>query len=71
MKTNKIFLIGQALLLASAISGCFSFKGGDETVSQQRAPTTDQQLQDLKTAYDKGIISEQEYNQQRNRLLGK
>jgi Short C-terminal domain len=71
MKRNNIFLIGQALLLAGTISGCFSFKGGDETVIQQRAPTTDQQLQDLKTAYDKGIISEQEYNQQRNRLLGK
>ncbi|HXL09122.1 MAG TPA: SHOCT domain-containing protein [Candidatus Bathyarchaeia archaeon] len=71
MEGNKIFLVGQALLLAGAISGCFSFKGGDETVIQQRPPTTERELQDLKAAYDRGIISEQEYNQQRNRLLGK
>jgi Short C-terminal domain len=28
-----------------------------------------QELQDLKGAYDKGIITEREYNQQREKLL--
>jgi uncharacterized membrane protein len=68
---NKIMMVAAALLVANAISGCFSFRGGDETVIQQSSPTTERELQDLKAAYDKGIISQQEYNQQRDRLLGK
>ena len=68
---NKIMMVATTLLLAGTISGCFSFKGGDETVIQQKTTTTDRELQDLKAAYDKGIISQQEYNQQRDRLLGK
>jgi hypothetical protein len=53
------------------ISGCFSFRGGDETVIQQRSPSTERELADLKAAYDRGIISQQEYNQKRDRLLGR
>jgi len=68
---NKILRVAAALLVANAISGCFSFRGGDETVIQQSSPTTERELADLKAAYDKGIISQQEYNQQRDRLLGK
>jgi outer membrane murein-binding lipoprotein Lpp len=68
---NKIMTVAAVLLVAGAISGCFSFKGGDETVIQQKSTTTERELQDLKAAYDKGIISQQEYNQQRDRLLGK
>ena len=68
---NKIMMVAAALLVANAISGCFSFRGGDETVIQQSSPTTERELADLKAAYDKGIISQQEYNQQRDRLLGK
>ena len=68
---KKIIMVATALLVANAISGCFSFRGGDETVIQQSSPTTERELADLKAAYDKGIISQQEYNQQRDRLLGK
>jgi Short C-terminal domain len=68
---NSIMLAVSALLLASALSGCFSFRGGDETVIQQSSPTTERELQDLKAAYDRGIISQQEYNQQRDRLMGR
>jgi hypothetical protein len=71
MKRNPIIRGAAALLLAGTISGCFSFKGGDETVVRQESPTTEQELQDLKAAYDRGIISEREYNQQRDRLLGR
>jgi uncharacterized membrane protein len=67
----KIIMAAQVLLLSAVISGCFSFRGGDETVIQQRPPSTERELQDLKAAYDKGIISEREYNQQRDRLLGR
>ncbi len=68
---NKIMMAVAALLVAGAISGCFSFRGGDETVIQQKSTTTERELQDLKAAYDKGIISQQEYNRQRDKLLGK
>lgn len=68
---NKIIVAAQVLLLAAVISGCFSFRGGDETVIQQRSPSTERELADLKAAYDRGIISQQEYNQQRDRLMGR
>lgn len=71
MKRNPIMTGLAVLVLAGAVSACFSFQGGDETVVQQRSPTTDAELRDLKAAYDKGIISEREYNQQRDRLLGR
>jgi hypothetical protein len=71
MKKSKSTMLGVALLLAGALSGCFSFRGGDETVIQQRSTSTERELADLKAAYDRGIISQQEYNQQRDRLMGR
>jgi uncharacterized membrane protein len=71
MTKNTSAMVVVALLLAVTISGCFSFRGGDETVIQQRSPSTERELADLKAAYDRGIISQQEYNQQRDRLLGR
>jgi hypothetical protein len=68
---NKIMRVAATLLVANAISGCFSFRGGDETVIQQSSPTTERELADLRAAYDRGIISEQEFNQQRDRILGR
>ena len=68
---KKIMMVATTLLVANAISGCFSFRGGDETVIQQSSPTTERELADLKAAYDRGIISEQEFNQQRDRILGR
>jgi hypothetical protein len=71
MKISTRMMVGVVLVLTSTISGCFSFRGGDKTVIQQRSPSTEQELADLKAAYDRGIISQQEYNQQRNRLMGR
>jgi uncharacterized membrane protein len=68
---NKIMRVAAVLLVANAISGCFWFRGGDETVIQQSSPTTERELADLRAAYDRGIISEQEFNQQRDRILGR
>ena len=61
----------QVLLLACFVSSCFRFSGGDRTVIQQTSPSTERELQDLRAAYDRGIISEQEFNQQRDRILGR
>jgi Short C-terminal domain len=72
MKSTRMGnLAGALILLAAILSGCFSFRGGDETVVRERPATTERELQDLRAAYDKGIISEREYNQQRDRLLGR
>ena len=67
MKIEILLLCGAVLL-----TGCISVSSGERTVQQEPAArTTGQQLQDLKADYDKGRISEQEYNQRRDRLLGK
>jgi hypothetical protein len=44
-------------------------EGGDETNIRTKTTTTGQELQDLKAAYDKGIITEWQYEQQKERLL--
>jgi len=64
----EVFLLWGAVLL----SGCISVSSGERTVQETPATTTlGQQLQDLKAQYDKGLISEREYNQRRDSLLGK
>ena len=63
---NRILLTASAMLLAFTLSGC----GGDETVvknvSQQ---STGQQLLSLKEALDKGIITQDQYEQQKKVIL--
>ena len=67
MKIEILLLCGAVLL-----TGCISVSSGERTIQQEPAArTTGQQLQDLKADYDRGRISEQEYNQRRDRLLGK
>ena len=69
MNRPKMLMLRGLLVLTLMLSGCFSFGGGDETVHQTITTTKGQELQDLKAAYDKGIISEREYNQQREKIL--
>ncbi|MGB7946927.1 MAG: SHOCT domain-containing protein [Candidatus Binatia bacterium] len=61
------------LLLCGTVffSGCISISSGERTVreSTDSSPTLGQQLMDLKADYDSGRISEQQYNQRRQRLL--
>ena len=71
MRTMKIITAMQVLLLACLVSSCFRFSGGDRTVIQQTSPSTERELQDLRAAYDRGIITEQEFNQQRDRILAR
>ena len=64
---SAILIVCGALLL----SACISISGGERTVKEVSGPTTTlgQRLIDLKADYDSGRISEQEYNQRRQRLL--
>jgi hypothetical protein len=63
---NRTLLSISALLLALTLSGC----GGDEmvvkNVSQQ---STGQQLLSLKEALDKGIITQEQYETQKEVIL--
>jgi hypothetical protein len=63
------------LLLCGAVflSSCISISSGERTVREETVTTSTlgQQLLDLKADYDQGRISQQEYNQRRDRLLGK
>jgi hypothetical protein len=72
---REVFLMGREIFLlcgAVFLSGCISVSSGERTVQEEPAgKTTGQQLQDLKADYDRGRISEQEYNQRRDRLLGR
>ena len=63
---NRTLLSASALLLALTLSGC----GGDEVVvrnvSQQ---STGEQLLSLQQALDKGIITQDQFNQQKAVIL--
>lgn len=63
---NRTFLSVSALLLAVTLSGC----GGDEVVvrnvSQQ---STGEQLLSLQQALDKGIITQDQFNEQKAIIL--
>jgi len=63
---KRTLLTTSAMLLALTLSGC----GGDETVvknvSQQ---STGQQLLSLKEALDKGIITQDQYDDQKEIIL--
>jgi PBP1b-binding outer membrane lipoprotein LpoB len=52
------------------LSGCISISSGERKVQETTETTTlGQRLMDLKAEYDRGAITEQQYNQRRQRLL--
>ena len=69
MKKITVAFVISILCLSAMLSGCLSLGGGDETVQQTKTTTTGQELIDLKAAYDKGIISERQYEQEKDKLL--
>jgi hypothetical protein len=68
MKRKMLLILCGPAVLAGFLSAC-SFGGGDETTVQTRSTTTGQELLDLKAAYDKGVLTERQYEQQREKLL--
>jgi len=68
-KLKVIRVLVFVLLIVSAvnISGCGG--GGSELRQTTNTTTLGQELQDLKTAYDKGIISEKEYNKAKENII--
>jgi hypothetical protein len=67
MRSNSLLgvLAAVALMSLGTLSGC----GGAEVETSHTTATTGQQLMDLQKAYEAGIITQQEYEQQRKKLL--
>jgi hypothetical protein len=71
MTCSTLRLAIPAVLLLS-VAGCFSIGGGSDTTSTTSTvvqPTTGQQLIDLKRALDTGVITKEEYETLRQRII--
>ncbi len=67
MKSLKAAMIGLLLVVALNLSACF-FGGGHDTTVVPRT-TLGKELQDLDQAYRKGIITLDEYQAARRKLI--
>ncbi len=68
MKIGNMKTAAALLMAVVLVTGCSS---GSDTVVEQQQQTYGQQLIDLKTAFDKGIITEREYNKSRDAIIDK
>jgi hypothetical protein len=69
-KVFRVWFIGMMIVFAACLGGCCG--GGSPTVKTETTTSTTtlgEELKDLKEAYDKGIISEQEYNESKERII--
>ncbi len=70
MKMPRLLIISPVLLLAAVLTaGC---GGGGAKVQASTTTTTTtmgQELSDLKKAYDQGIISKDQYEKSKNKIL--
>lgn len=66
-----IGLVATANLMAILFSGCAWQIGGDKHGTPAIHPTRGQELIDLKRAKDQGAITEDEYQAQRQKILGR
>jgi hypothetical protein len=63
---RKLVIIASAIALTLGLTAC---GGGGATTKVEARGTQGQQLLDLKEAYDKGVITEKEYNSTREDIL--
>jgi putative oligomerization/nucleic acid binding protein len=61
---RHVLVLAIAPALATMLPGC-----GSKTKVTNDTTTTGQQLQDLDEAHKQGIITEEEYNKQRKKIL--
>lgn len=67
MKKLGVIMLTGLLLASFTLSGC----GGKKTTVEATTTTLGQELVDLQQAYEKGIISEKEYNDLKNKAIKK
>lgn len=61
-------LLAFLILLGAVVGGCCS-GGSSDVKTETTATTLGSELKDLKDAYDKGIISEKEYNEAKDKIM--
>jgi uncharacterized membrane protein len=69
MRFLKFVFMGLVITLAVSLAGCCG--GGSSVKNETKTTTTTlgDELKDLKDAYDKGIISEKEYEQSKEKII--
>lgn len=65
---KNIFRFGQLVTLSFLVGGC-AINLGNKTSPEHNKATVGQELIDLKRARDNGVITEEEYQSQRRRLM--
>ena len=67
MKLLKIWAAVVMIVMAFGLAGCGG--GGAEVRTQSYSTTLGQELKDLEDAYRKGIITEKQYNDAKEKLI--
>jgi len=67
MKLLRIWTVVVMIAMALGLTGCGG--GGAEIKTQSYSTTLGQELKDLEEAYQKGIITEKQYNQAKEKLI--
>lgn len=69
MTSLRVFVLFSLLIFGAGLWGCGG--GGAELQSHTRTTTTGQELIDLQSAYDKGVITKDQYESQKKKILNK
>jgi len=69
MRTLIMCVLLGLFVFAAAFAGCGG--GGAELQSHTTTTTTGQELIDLKAAYDKGVITKDQYESQKKKILSR
>ncbi len=67
MKLIKIWVAMVVIVMSLGLAACGG--GGAEVKSQSYSTTLGQELKDLEDAYQKGIITEKQYNRSKEKLI--
>ena len=67
MKLLRIWAAVMVMIMALGLASCGG--GGTEVRTQSYSTTLGQELKDLEEAYQKGIITEKQYNKAKEKLI--
>ena len=67
MKLLRIWAVAMMMIMALGMAGCGG--GGAEVKTQSYSTTLGQELKDLDEAYQKGIITEKQYKEAKEKLI--
>jgi len=71
MKFLRVCVIIMVIVLGTGFAGCRGGKARVKTTTETTTTTLGQELMDLQKAYEKGIITEKEYKEAKEKLLKK